>query len=565
MSDTIDTRSYDELQAALALAQHTVYKQYLTELSRYPLVQPNAVLLDEEPQKCIRAFQLTELTCRKGEDIFQKLSTVYHASMSQGCSLFVMIDVESVKAPARIYFGVRSNDDRLKQEVERRPARLMTAYKALQSGLESNFPGSKLRSISASAELPQMLDDIFSASTKCISSVSCVASSRKKDNTENKAFIQGIERFIDAMRGHTYTALLIAEPVTPEQQSEIRNGYESLYSTLSSFRKSTWSYNENESKAVMDSLSKGIAHSVTEGTSHTQSHTTAKTKGTSNTVGIGVNIGGNAGWNNSRTVSKSESDSESHSTIKATDDAIKARIAANIVGKATTIIGNGLMLINPVAGSLVKAAGSIGGTILAAKGEEQQTDGSSHTITRGIADAIGRSMGISGGLSGNFSRTWSQSTTESDGTADTTSHNDTNTTSESKTTGTTDTTGSGRTLQIENTNKPIEELLKRIEEQLVRVREGEDYGAYSCGAYFLSGKQESSILAANTYRALMLGEGSSVESGAINTWTEQPIVQTMKEYLRRFEQPIFALPIKEEPETEDDLLLYSPGTIVSGL
>ena len=188
---------------------------------------------------------------------------------------------------------------------------------------------------------------------------------------------------------------------------------------------------------------------------------------------------------------------------------------------------------------MVKAAGSIGGTILAAKGEEQQTDGSSHTITRGIADAIGRSMGISGGLSGNFSRTWSQSTTESDGTADTTSHNDTNTTSESKTTGTTDTTGSGRTLQIENTNKPIEELLKRIEEQLVRVREGEDYGAYSCGAYFLSGKQESSILAANTYRALMLGEGSSVESGAINTWTEQPIVQTMKEYLRRFEQPIF--------------------------
>ena len=565
MSDTIDRRSYNELQAALTLAQHTVYKQYLTELSRYPLVQPNAVLLDEEPQKCIRAFQLTELTCRKGEDIFQKLSTVYHASMSQGCSLFVMIDVESVKAPAKIYFGVRSNDDRFKQEEERRPARLMTACKALQSGLESNFPGSKLRSISASAELPRMLDDIFGASTKCISSVSCVASSRKKDNTENKAFIQGIERLIDAMRGHTYTALLIAEPVTPEQQSEIRNGYESLYSTLSSFRKSTWSYNENESKAVMDSLSKGIAHSVTEGTSHTQSHTTAKTKGTSNTVGIGVNIGGNAGWNNSHTVSKSESDSESHSTTKATDAAIKSKIAAEGVKQATKLIGNGLMLINPVAGIGIKMLGNISATVLEMKSKERQTDGYGHTITQGIADAVGKSFGLTGSLSGNYSHTWMQSTTESDGTADTTLHSDTDTTSETKTTGTTDTTGSGRTLQIENTNKPIEELLKRIEEQLVRVREGEDYGAYSCGAYFLSGKQESSILAANTYRALMLGEGSSVESGAINTWTEQPIVQTMKEYLRRFEQPVFALPIKDEPETEDDLLLYSRGTIVSGL
>ena len=566
MPDTIDTRSYNELQAALALAQHTVYKQYLTELSRYPLVQPNAVLLDEEPQKCIRAFQLTELTCRKGEDIFQKLSTVYHASMSQGCSLFVMIDVESVKAPAKIYFGVRSNDDRFKQEEERRPARLMTACKALQSGLESNFPGSKLRSISASAELPQLLDDIFSASTKCISSVSCVASSRKKDNTENKTFIQGIERLIDAMRGHTYTALLIAEPVTPEQQSEIRNGYESLYSTLSSFRKSTWSYNENESKAVMDSLSKGIAHSVTEGTSHTQSHTTAKTKGTSNTVGIGVNIGGNVG--HTTTDGTTDGTSTTKTTGKSSPTKV-SRAGAFIQGASGLVTGCGkLALLFPplsAVGAAMIAGGTLAGAAGAAMRGSQKSESIAETINHSVFNSVSRSMGITGGLSGNFSRTWMQSTTESDGTANTTSHNDTNTTSESKTTGTTDTTGSGRTLQIENTNKPIEELLKRIEEQLVRVREGEDYGAYSCGAYFLSGKQESSILAANTYRALMLGEGSSVESGAINTWTEQPIVQTMKEYLRRFEQPVFALPIKDEPETEDDLLLYSPGTIVSGL
>ena len=566
MSDTIDTRSYNELQAALTLAQHTVYKQYLTELSRYPLVQPNAVLLDEEPQKCIRAFQLTELTCRKGEDIFQKLSTVYHASMSQGCSLFVMIDVESVKAPAKIYFGVRSNDDRFKQEEERRPARLMTACKALQSGLESNFPGSKLRSISASAELPRMLDDIFGASTKCISSVSCVASSRKKDNTENKTFIQGIERLIDAMRGHTYTALLIAEPVTPEQQSEIRNGYESLYSTLSSFRKSTWSYNENESKAVMDSLSKGIAHSVTEGTSHTQSHTTAKTKGTSNTVGIGVNIGGNVG--HTTTDGTADGTSTTKTTGKSSPTKV-SRAGAFIQGASGLVTGCGkLALLFPplsAVGAAMIAGGTLAGAAGAAMQGSQKSESIAETINHSVFNSVSRSMGITGGLSGNFSRTWMQSTTESDGTANTTSHNDTNTTSESKTTGTTDTTGSGRTLQIENTNKPIEELLKRIEEQLVRVREGEDYGAYSCGAYFLSGKQESSILAANTYRALMLGEGSSVESGAINTWTEQPIVQTMKEYLRRFEQPVFALPLKEEPETEDDLLLYSPGTIVSGL
>lgn len=543
MSDTIDTRSYDELQAALALAQHTVYKQYLNELSLYPVVQPNVVLLDEEPQKCIRAFQLTELTCKKGEDIFQKLSTVYHASMSQGCSLFVMIDVESVTAPAKIYLGVRNDDDRI-------PARLITSYNALQGGLESNFPGSKLRNISASSELPQKLEDIFGAATKCISSVSCVASSRKKDNTENKAFIQGIEKLIDAMHGHTYTALLIAEPVTPQQQSEIRSGYESLYSTLSSFQKSTWSYNENESKAVMESLSNGISHSVTEGTSHTQSHTTAKTVGTSNTVGIGVNVGGNMGQSTAQT--------ESTTTTKPTKAARTGAAIGSAVNVAATLAGIALNFVP--GGGLAKGAlgilGAVGGM-----GGAMQGGSTSQTI----ANTIGKSFGISGGLGLNASHTWSESTTESDTTSDTTSHSETDTTSETRTKGTTDTTGTGRTLQIENINKPIAELLKRLEEQLTRVREGEDYGAYSCGAYFLSGKQESSILAANTYRALMLGEGSSVESGAINTWTEISIVQTIKEYLRRFAQPVFALPLKENPQSAEDLLMYSAGTIVSGL
>ena len=543
MSDTIDTRSYDELQAALALAQHTVYKQYLNELSLYPVVEPNVVLLDEEPQKCIRAFQLTELTCKKGEDIFQKLSTVYHASMSQGCSLFVMIDVESVTAPAKIYLGVRNDDDRI-------PARLVTSYNALQGGLESNFPGSKLHNISASSELPKKLEDIFGAATKCISSVSCVASSRKKDNTENKAFIQGIEKLIDAMHGHTYTALLIAEPVTPQQQSEIRSGYESLYSTLSSFQKSTWSYNENESKAVMESLSNGISHSVTEGTSHTQSHTTAKTVGTSNTVGIGVNVGGNMGQSTAQT--------ESTTTTKPTKAARTGAAIASAVNVAATLAGIALNFVP--GGGLAKGAlgilGAVGGM-----GGAMQGGSTSQTI----ANTIGKSFGISGGLGLNASRTWSESTTESDTTSDTTSHSETDTTSETRTKGTTDTTGTGRTLQIENINKPIAELLKRLEEQLTRVREGEDYGAYSCGAYFLSGKQESSILAANTYRALMLGEGSSVESGAINTWTETSIVQTIKEYLRRFAQPVFALPLKENPQSAEDLLMYSAGTIVSGL
>lgn len=461
----LDRRSLEELNAALGLASHTVYKQYLNELCTYTLVEPGKVLLDEDMQSCVRAFRLTQLTCRKGEDIFQKLSNVYHAAMSLGCSLFVMVDVEGVNQPAEIYLGIRNPDP------AKNPKRLSTSYSALRDGLLSNFPGTQVEGCfdtkQRKEKLEQKLNDIFGTAATCISAVSCVASSRDKSRTEHKSFVQGIEKLIDVMRGKAYTALFIAEPVSPREQSEIRSGYESLYSTLSSFRKSVWSYNETESRSVMESLSHGISKTITEGISHTQSHTITQTKGSSNMVGVG---GG---------------------------------------------ISFGIKLLK----SLV-------------------------------------------GLNFNYSHGQHKDTAEAEQTGEATMYNKAEGVNDVTVKGTTDTVGTGRTLQVENTNKSIEELLQRIEEQLKRVREGEDYGAYSCGAYFLSGKQDSSLLAASTYRALMLGEGSSVESGAVNFWNEPEVITPMKEYLRRFAHPVFALPQTDDIE---QVIVYSPGTIVSGL
>lgn len=65
----------------------------------------------------------------------------------------------------------------------------------------------------------------------------------------------------------------------------------------------------------------------------------------------------------------------------------------------------------------------------------------------------------------------------------------------------------------------------------------------------------------------MIGEGSSVESGAINFWNGidediAPKIDIMKKYLRRFTHPIFAVPVTAEGE---EFMTYTPGTIVSGL
>lgn len=515
MSENIDSRDKNELQQAIVLAQHTVYKRYLQEIHTYPVMPRQTQVLDEKTEDCIRMLQLKELTCKQGEDLLQKLSTVYYASMSLGCNLVVMVDVERISAPAKIYIGVR-NDGYGEEATDY----LNTSFRTLKSGLAGNFPGTKITDISARTELPGLMDDIFGKQAIYVSSVSCIASARDKSKTENKSFIQGLERFIDAMKGNTYTALFIAEPITASEQREIRAGYENLYSTLSSFEKSIWSYNENESEAVMNSLSKGISKSVTEGTSHTQAHTR--------------NVGVNAGMDTSRFQSHAEGTAKTRPT-KA------ARLGQAL--SALEVVGSIASIITPEVGVVLRMLGAA-----------MQGGSNSKSIT----DTIGKSLGFSGGGNAGYANT----------TADGTSRSETDTSSTENTQAKTTTKGSGKTLQIENINKPIEQMLKQIEEQLNRIRECEDYGAYSCGAYFLSGKSDSSLLAANTYRALLIGEGSSAESGAINFWDgndQSEKVSEIKKYLKHFTHPVFALSVSGETETMEDFIFYTPGTTVSGL
>ena len=527
-------RSLNDLTDQLTLADHLVYKKYLTELQNYGMVELSQKMLEvQDPTQCIRMFQLKKLTLKKGEDMFQKLSTVYYSSMAQGCSLAVMIDVPEGNAGANIYLGVR--EDPLKQSMKSR--KLEISSKALQKVLLSNFPGSDIKGISQKDE-KELLDEAFGEEQEAVASVSCVAALRDKSKTEDKAFVQGIERFMDAMEGEKYTALFLAEPVSNETQAAIRSGYENLYSTLSPFRKSTWSYTENQSTAVMESLCSGTSHTISDTVSTTTTDGTNQsssvTDGTQKTKGVSGGINGGVGSSSGTSVTKI------------------SPVAGGIAG----ILGLGGL----AASALIPGAGAVIGPLLGTAGRAVGGMASARTAFNSIARNIGGSMGV------NASWGTSHSTTEQTGTShstsDGTSHGTSDTTSQQESHGTTDTRGTGRTQQVELCNKSVEELLERIENQLKRVKESEDYGCYNCAAYFLSSTQSTALLAANTYRALMVGEGSSVESGAVNVWkNNEAEVAQLREYLKRFMQPVFARPLWENAP---DSLLYTPATLVSG-
>ena len=531
-------RSLNDLTDQLTLADHLVYKKYLTELQNYGMVELSQQMLDvQDPAQCIQLFQLQKLTLKKGEDMFQKLSTVYYSSMAQGCSLAVMIDVPDAGSGANIYLGVR--EDPAQKSMENR--KLDISGKTLQKVLLSNFPGSEVTAVSQKEE-DKLLNDpaegAFGEYQEAVASVSCVAALRDKSKTEDKAFVQGIERFMDAMDGEVYTALFLAEPVSAETQAEIRSGYENLYSSLSPFRKSTWSYSENQSTAVMESLCSGTSHTISDTVSTTTTDGTSQsssvTDGTQKTKGVSGGINGGVGSSSGTSVTK------------------VSPVAGGIAG----ILGLG----GAVASVAIPVAGAVIGPLLGTAGRAIGGMAPSRTAFNSIARNIGGSMGVNASWGTSHSATEQTGTSHS--TSDGTSHGTSDSTSQQESHGTTDTRGMGRTQQVELCNKSVEELLERIENQLKRAKESEDYGCYKCAAYFLSSTPSTAILAANTYRALMVGEGSSVESGAVNVWqNNESEVAQLRKYLKRFMHPVFARPLWEGAP---DSLLYTPATLVSG-
>ena len=531
-------RSLNDLTDQLTLADHLVYKKYLTELQNYGMVELSQQMLDvQDPAQCIQLFQLQKLTLKKGEDMFQKLSTVYYSSMAQGCSLAVMIDVPDAGSGANIYLGVR--EDPAQKSMENR--KLDISGKTLQKVLLSNFPGSEVTAVSQKEE-DKLLNDpaegAFGEYQEAVASVSCVAALRDKSKTEDKAFVQGIERFMDAMDGEVYTALFLAEPVSADTQAEIRSGYENLYSSLSPFRKSTWSYSENQSTAVMESLCSGTSHTISDTVSTTTTDGTSQsssvTDGTQKTKGVSGGINGGVGSSSGTSVTKI------------------SPVAGGIAG----ILGLG----GAVASVAIPVAGAVIGPLLGTAGRAIGGMAPSRTAFNSIARNIGGSMGVN--ASWGTSHSAPEQTGTSHSTSDGTSHGTSDTTSQQESHGTTDTRGTGRTQQVELCNKSVEELLERIENQLKRAKESEDYGCYKCAAYFLSSTPSTAILAANTYRALMVGEGSSVESGAVNVWqNDEAQVAQLREYLKRFMHPVFARPLWAGAP---DSLLYTPATLVSG-
>ena len=279
---------------------------------------------------------------------------------------------------------------------------------------------------------------------------------------DNKNYVQGTEKLAQAMQGKRYTAIILASNLTTDVVTEIRNGYETIYSQLSPMSTQQLAYSTNESLANAINRSKG----VTQGKTKTQSIGESHTNGTSS--------------------SHSKSDSETKKS--------KIAVGSSVLGGFLAAVGTGLRITG--------AGAAIGLPLMAAGGAMSAVGAAGKSKTSGTTDTYGTS----------------QSDTENRSMSDAESHSETFTDSLGKTA----TIGSSKNYTLTIHNKHIEELMKRIDQELERISMSESTGLWSVASYFFSYDNDfaSAESASTIFKSIMQGEESGVETSAINSWID---------------------------------------------
>lgn len=443
----------DMAKNALNLVDDVVLKSYLKRLDSMDIASmPEAEGVDSS----IVLFKINRMVYEEDEFATDKFISAISSMSFADCSVFLVID--GYRDKTDFYLGVKNNDPK------RTTASVADTFK---SSLMGQFPGIDIEDCSIvekgkkSSLQEQVLRRISNASS--LSSYVGIPAFKDEDGKyDNKNYVQGTEKLAQAMQGKRYTAIILASNLTTDVVTEIRNGYETIYSQLSPMSTQQLAYSTNESLANAINRSKG----VTQGKTKTQTIGESHTNGTSN--------------------SHSKSDSETKKS--------KIAVGSSVLGRVLAAVGTGL--------TITGAGAAIGLPLMAAGGAMSAVGAAGKSKTSGTTDTYGTS----------------QSDTENRSMSDAESHSETFTDSLGKTA----TIGSSKNYTLTIHNKHIEELMKRIDQELERISMSESTGLWSVASYFFSYDNDfaSAESASTIFKSIMQGEESGVETSAINSWID---------------------------------------------
>ncbi len=282
------------LKTTFARADELISRQYLTQVSKKDIIE-----FSGSDNRNIRLFQLDLLVLNPEENINDRLVSVFSSLLDAVSQVDLALIISSQGDDnVAFYLGVSAGEE------------TGTAAKLLQSGFEGNFPGSVLKNLPRS-EISASLESIHSGGDKDIACLTLLPAPRDEDKEQ---FVQGIEKFVETMRGRKYTAIVLASAIKKQLADYRKSGLEIMYSALSPYAEISFAFGENEShtlgasisRAASESLSKGTSRSVSDSVSISDTTTTG-TSTSYRTDGLGD------GWTFGRSESSSHTQGSSHS------------------------------------------------------------------------------------------------------------------------------------------------------------------------------------------------------------------------------------------------------------
>ena len=464
-------------------------------------------------------FKISELVYQEDEFSVDKLAMVFHALANKPCTLVLMLRSDGEKTD--FYLGARPNDERSAG----------TLFQMLKQSLLGFFPGSKISDYYDE----EMKKDMRSINIGCISSVTSVADYKQEQDTiTNKEFIQGLEKFVYAMQGKSYTAVFIADNLSYDELMQKKREYEQIYTQISPFANMQMNFTVSDSKSEANGTSDGktsnLSYTTTKGTSLSETDSDTHTVGTSETIGDTL----------STTHTDNESVSDGNTHTSGSSDGVSTTITNGInvskyKGKSSSS-GFGLKGFSRNKGK--NKGTSIGYNHSVSKGTshtDSVSDSISKTLTHGFSDSNARSESktIGENQSDSQARSLGVSVNQSDAYTAGEAFNLVN----SQTL--TDTFGNSKGITLNAENMTLNLVMQRLKKHLERIEECESFGMWNFAAYFLGETAAETETAANTYKSVVAGTDSGIECNAINSWNDDQSIAELKPYLYHFMHPEF--------------------------
>ena len=413
------------IEEAVQSAEYFINRSYLDNLAEYePLSLPET----DRSYRFVRLCQIEKIVYDKDENVLDKLVSVYGA-MAQFVD-HVALFIVGGKTEVKLYLGVRAR------------RHFAVAEGILADAFMANFPGSSLKMLKDPREIEKVvceaIGDEYDSFSDDGMSVECISVTPSMRGEKQEAFVQGLEKFIDTMRGKEYVCEIIASPLSRDESDSRRLGYENIAAALSPFAKTTLAQGRNNTVTLTEGITDTVSSIISEGVSLSTGTTSGYTHGRMRGFNIGshflasfnINVGSNDSWS---------------------------------TGTSST-----------------------------------------DTTTSTNASQTGRSTQTSSATS----------------------------------------EGTSETVTTEYKNKSVEELLKKLDLNLERLREGDSYGLWECAAYMISREKQTVAVASGTFKSRMLGEKSGSDRSHVNfvsAESEKKVCRILNS-LRYFEHPRFRIP-----------------------